>query len=102
MEIGANRQETQWQKHYFLIKSTSLGKVIAELGFDIRWARSYISIFACKCARTHTHTHTHIYIYIYIVGISGSNKGIGPWVAPEDVGEPEDKLVSVKVSKLSG
>ena len=66
MEIGANRQETQWQKHYFLIKSTSLGKVIAELGFDIRWARSYISIFARARAHTHTHTHTHIYIYIYI------------------------------------
>ena len=53
-------------------------------------------------AHTHTHTYIYIYIYIYIVGISGSNKGIGPWVAPEDVGEPEDKLVSVKVSKLSG
>ena len=56
VEIGANRQETQW------------------------------------------HTHTHI----YIMGISDLDKGIGPWIAPEDVEELEDKLVLVKVSRLSG
>ena len=49
-------------------------------------------------AHTHTHTHTHI----YIMGISGLDKGIGPWIAPEDVGELDDKLVLVKVSRLSG
>ena len=35
------------------------------------------------------------------VGMSGSDKGIGPWAVPEDVGEPEDKLVLVKGSRLS-
>ena len=49
-------------------------------------------------AHTHTHTHTHI----YIMGISGLDKGIGPWIAPEDVGELDNKLVLVKVSRLSG
>ena len=36
------------------------------------------------------------------MGISGLDKGIGPWAAPEDVREPEDKPVLVKVSRLSG
>ena len=36
------------------------------------------------------------------MGISGSNKSIGSWAALEEVREPEDKLVLVKVSRLSG
>ena len=36
-----------------------------------------------------------------VVGMSGSNKGVGPWATPEDIGEPEDKPMLVKVSRLS-
>ena len=39
---------------------------------------------------------------IYIVGINGLDKGIGPWAAPEDTKEPEDKQVLVKGSRLLG
>ena len=36
------------------------------------------------------------------VGINGSDKGIGLWVAPKDAKESEDKQVWVKASKLLG
>ena len=36
-----------------------------------------------------------------VVGMSGLNKGIGPRATPEDIGEPEDKPMLVKVGRLS-
>jgi len=37
-----------------------------------------------------------------VVGMSGLDKGIGPWAMPEEVEEPKDKPVLVKVGRLSG
>jgi len=34
--------------------------------------------------------------------MKGSDKGIGPWAAPEDAKEPEGKQVLVKASRLLG
>ena len=44
-------------------------------------------------------------IYIYIirsVGMKGPDKDIGPWVAPKDVKELEDRYILVKASRLLG
>ena len=46
--------------------------------------------------------HTYMCVCVCVcMGMSGSDKGIGPWAAPKDVKELEDKLVLVKVSRLS-
>ena len=34
--------------------------------------------------------------------MKGPDKDIGPWAAPEDVKEPEDRQVLVKTSRLLG